>query len=572
MENIINHSVLNMKDDKGNEQLIYPQNDGTDVSLDASTNKSIPENVSNVQELVNKMGGAAFMDSSEITTLQDDVSTLQTQTKGIIVTVPSTGWSQSGNLYTQSVYIEGLSGNETLSASLYDDGNLTDTEITLFDEVINKIEVRENHVVFTAFKKPAVTILVSLIGIVNVNFEGFTNLSDLRTNISNIEGSIGTSDISNIGDGKITGAISTVNSTANTNKTNISSLNSNVESLTNTVNSLNSNINTVNTKIGTSDISNIGDGKITGAISTVNSNINTVNTKIGTTDISNIGDGKITGAISTVNSTANTNKTNISSLNSNVESLTNTVNSLNSNVITKNTIGSQSVKYASSAGSASSASTASKATNADYATNAGYATSAGSASSASTAANATNANYATSAGSASSATYASYHPANGGVLIRSDTSSKNRIYVIRPSDDWSYMHCNCTSNAGNEWTYGLTWWQSDERLKKNIQETTKSGLTFVDAIEHKEFDWDNEKTPNTGHVSIGYIAQQILKLDPDCITIVPQAESSGFDELYQINDTHIIPYLSKAIQELHSLIKEQQSEIEKLKLEIKTSK
>lgn len=204
-------------------------------------------------------------------------------------------------------------------------------------------------------------------------------------------------------------------------------------------------------------------------------------------------------------------------------------------VITSKSIGSQSVNHAN---------------------NADYASSSGSASSAS---------------SATSATYATYNP-DGRVLVKSNTTSNNRIYIIRPADDWSYMHCNCTSNVGKEWTYGVSWWQSDERLKCNVKDSAESGLDFVDKLEHKEFDWDNSKTPREGHVPIGYIAQQVAEIDEGCVNRVQQTNKCDFEELLQIDETRLIPYLSKAIQELHGMVKKQQQEIRAIRKDIKNLK
>ena len=70
-----------------------------------SKNSSIPANVSNVQDLTNNLGGAAFLPSSDITNLQDDVTTLQNQAKGIILSVPEANWSTSGSGYVNTLTV-----------------------------------------------------------------------------------------------------------------------------------------------------------------------------------------------------------------------------------------------------------------------------------------------------------------------------------------------------------------------------------------------------------------------------------------------------------------------------------
>lgn len=73
-----------------------------------------------------------------------------------------------------------------------------------------------------------------------------------------------------------------------------------------------------------------------------------------------------------------------------------------------------------------------------------------------------------------------------------------------------------------------------------------SGLDFVKGIRHIEFDWKN----GMGHVKIGYSANELRGLDEEVVYCVEQPEGSEYDEILQIDDTKLIPYLSKAIQEL----------------------
>lgn len=105
---------------------------------------------------------------------------------------------------------------------------------------------------------------------------------------------------------------------------------------------------------------------------------------------------------------------------------------------------------------------------------------------------------------------------------------------------------------------------SDRRLKNNIAPTTKSGLDFIDKLQHVQFDW-NEKSNQKGHVDIGYIAQEVGEIDSACIS---QRFGKECEVLYGINQTKMFPYLSKAIQELHSIVKKQQSQIEELEAKI----
>lgn len=135
------------------------------------------------------------------------------------------------------------------------------------------------------------------------------------------------------------------------------------------------------------------------------------------------------------------------------------------------------------------------------------------------------------------------------------------------SGEW-YLHTSITSgDSGTTYDYGISMWESDERFKDNIVPTKKSGLDFIDKVEHVEFDW-NDKSPNDGHVDIGYIAQQLEEIEPQTVSKIKQQEGSYIDEIYQINESAVIPYLSKAIQELHAIVKEQQAKIEELEAKI----
>ena len=67
-------------------------------------------------------------------------------------------------------------------------------------------------------------------------------------------------------------------------------------------------------------------------------------------------------------------------------------------------------------------------------------------------------------------------------------------------------------------------------------------------------------------LSAGYVADELKTVFPECVVSVPQdKEKCGYEELYQVQDTSMIKYLGKAIQELYSIIESQQKEIDELK-------
>lgn len=98
---------------------------------------------------------------------------------------------------------------------------------------------------------------------------------------------------------------------------------------------------------------------------------------------------------------------------------------------------------------------------------------------------------------------------------------------------------------------------SDKRYKRDIKDTTASGLEKIMQIKHKQFikDVDNK------HYDIGYIAQDMEKIDPNFVLI----NENSKDRQYYINELPIVATLTKAIQE-------QQAQIEELKQEIKSLK
>lgn len=104
---------------------------------------------------------------------------------------------------------------------------------------------------------------------------------------------------------------------------------------------------------------------------------------------------------------------------------------------------------------------------------------------------------------------------------------------------------------------------SDARLKENINISKVNAVECLNEIEMCEYDFIDEKYGE--HSKLGYIAQQLQKVIPECVVAVPQdKEQMGYDELLQVQDTHLIPYLVKAIQELSSKVAELEKKIVKL--------
>lgn len=113
-------------------------------------------------------------------------------------------------------------------------------------------------------------------------------------------------------------------------------------------------------------------------------------------------------------------------------------------------------------------------------------------------------------------------------------------------------------NCNNGTTYGVTWFVSDARLKKDIEETSVTALDYIKKIEHKQFGWLDEERRE---VRCGYVAQQLEEVGLDVVYRIKQSENSQLDELYQIDGTRLLPYMTKAIQELSTQIEELKKQI-----------
>ena len=129
-----------------------------------------------------------------------------------------------------------------------------------------------------------------------------------------------------------------------------------------------------------------------------------------------------------------------------------------------------------------------------------------------------------------------------------DWAIVDTISIFKSSDNIFY-----TTARGN-YLSGCTSW-SDKRIKKNINKSAVNALDTINKIELYEYDFVDPKFG--GHKDIGYVAQQLIDVVPECVISVPQnKEQFGYNELYQVQDSHMIPYLLKAVQELSARVNE----------------
>lgn len=132
--------------------------------------------------------------------------------------------------------------------------------------------------------------------------------------------------------------------------------------------------------------------------------------------------------------------------------------------------------------------------------------------------------------------------------------SVNKITIFKNSDNILF-----SGEKGN-FIVGVSVF-SDARLKKNVKRSKLNAIECINEIEMCEYDFIDEKYGE--HSNLGYIAQQLQKVIPECVVAVPQdKEEMGYDELLQVQDTHLIPYLVKAIQELSSKVAELEKKID----------
>ncbi|MCB9185561.1 MAG: tail fiber domain-containing protein [Flavobacteriales bacterium] len=98
---------------------------------------------------------------------------------------------------------------------------------------------------------------------------------------------------------------------------------------------------------------------------------------------------------------------------------------------------------------------------------------------------------------------------------------------------------------------------SDQRLKTNIQETTK-GLADLMQLQVKDYVYkDDPEKPQTG-----FIAQEVYEVFPNAVSV---GGDDAKTDPWMMNYGNLTPLLVKAVQDLTKLVEEQQKEIEALK-------
>ena len=162
---------------------------------------------------------------------------------------------------------------------------------------------------------------------------------------------------------------------------------------------------------------------------------------------------------------------------------------------------------------------------------------------------------------------------NGEIYLRrvyteSGTDSSGYMGFIKtvlannPSASVNYIigHTSAGSRGINVNTYAESFdiyaETSDERLKENMANAEINGMSIINMIKLFSFDWKE-----TGkHQELGFSAQQLRTVCEDFVNAVKQPASSEYDEILQVRNFNILPYVIKGLQEAYAELKETKEE------------
>ena len=136
-----------------------------------------------------------------------------------------------------------------------------------------------------------------------------------------------------------------------------------------------------------------------------------------------------------------------------------------------------------------------------------------------------------------------FYPASGGVWNMPLADGCNKFRFV-----WNVMSSSYVEIQTLYGAFGLTAWASDKKLKKNIVNSEISGVDEIMKIPHYAYDWIDKDY----HVNCGYVAQDMENVNKSFVLKIPQKNERGkfLGYNYQIDETNIIPVITKSIQEL----------------------
>jgi hypothetical protein len=146
-----------------------------------------------------------------------------------------------------------------------------------------------------------------------------------------------------------------------------------------------------------------------------------------------------------------------------------------------------------------------------------------------------------------------------GMLIASGSSNANDLIETMGVEEHgtgvvTEPYLNVQTKSGS---YGIDFNGSDIKLKKDIHDSTVNALDAINRIEHRAFSWKRSGK----EVANGYIAQELEEVIPGSTYDVDQGDGSA---IKQIRLLGVVPYLSKAIQELSAKVDALEARLEEL--------
>ena len=131
------------------------------------------------------------------------------------------------------------------------------------------------------------------------------------------------------------------------------------------------------------------------------------------------------------------------------------------------------------------------------------------------------------------------------------------LLVVNKTTGGKYLAVNVNNGTG----YGVDLYSSDQRLKTGIKDTdVNNALDCIDRIEHRQFNWKDSEI----HVDNGYVADELQKIIPEAVFEIPQGEDSKYKSIKNISVSGLIPYITKAIQELSTKVDSLENRIAEL--------
>lgn len=155
-------------------------------------------------------------------------------------------------------------------------------------------------------------------------------------------------------------------------------------------------------------------------------------------------------------------------------------------------------------------------------------------------------------GTSAATTLNTYAP----ISVQREGESSQYCVVSENSNNYRFVF-NVTSGSYLEiqtlfGAYGLSAFASDARMKESITDSASDAMSIIRAIKHRSFRWKDliDKAGERhfgGWVDCGYIAQELEEVDKRFAITVGEGTEG---ERKQISEQMLIPYITKAIQEL----------------------